>query len=64
MWRSASVWANVIVVMTADHGVAPVPEVLVEQKMPGGRIAPTRRRASSILFSKLLKNATEQENGS
>jgi predicted AlkP superfamily pyrophosphatase or phosphodiesterase len=31
---------NVIVVMTADHGVAPVPELLMEQKMPGGRISP------------------------
>ena len=29
---------NVIVIMTADHGVAPVPELLAEQKMPGGRI--------------------------
>lgn len=31
---------NVIVVMTADHGVSPVPEVLLDQKMPGGRILP------------------------
>jgi arylsulfatase A-like enzyme len=30
---------NVIVIMTADHGVAPVPELLAEQKMPAGRIA-------------------------
>jgi type I phosphodiesterase/nucleotide pyrophosphatase len=29
---------NVIVVMTADHGVAPVPEVNVARKMPGGRM--------------------------
>ncbi len=29
---------NVIVMMTADHGVAPNPELLVQQKMPGGRI--------------------------
>lgn len=29
---------NVIVIMTADHGVAPVPELLAEQKMPAGRI--------------------------
>jgi len=31
--------ANVLVVMTADHGVAPVPELLIQQKMPGGRVA-------------------------
>lgn len=31
---------NVIVMMTADHGVSPVPEVLAEQHMPGGRILP------------------------
>jgi hypothetical protein len=30
---------NVIVVLTADHGVAPVPEVNIERKMPGGRIS-------------------------
>ncbi len=30
--------ANVLVVLTADHGVAPVPEVNVARKMPGGRI--------------------------
>jgi arylsulfatase A-like enzyme len=29
---------NVLVVFTADHGVAPVPEVNVERKMPGGRL--------------------------
>lgn len=29
---------NVIVVMTADHGVAPVPEVNEARKMPGGRV--------------------------
>ncbi len=29
---------NVLVVMTADHGVSPVPEVNVERKMPGGRL--------------------------
>jgi hypothetical protein len=28
---------NVLIVMTADHGVAPVPEVSVARKMPGGR---------------------------
>jgi len=30
---------NVIVVLTADHGVAPVPEKNIERKMPGGRIS-------------------------
>jgi predicted AlkP superfamily pyrophosphatase or phosphodiesterase len=29
---------NVLVIFTADHGVAPVPEVSQERKMPGGRI--------------------------
>ena len=29
--------ANVTVVLTADHGVAPVPEVSEKRKMPGGR---------------------------
>ena len=30
---------RVIVALTADHGVAPIPETLVKKKMPGGRIA-------------------------
>jgi hypothetical protein len=30
--------SNVLVVMTADHGVAPVPEVSAARKMPGGRM--------------------------
>ncbi|HWB98539.1 MAG TPA: alkaline phosphatase family protein [Bryobacteraceae bacterium] len=29
---------NVLIVMTADHGAAPVPEVNVARKMPGGRL--------------------------
>jgi hypothetical protein len=29
---------NVVVVLTADHGVAPVPEVNIKRKMPGGRM--------------------------
>jgi predicted AlkP superfamily pyrophosphatase or phosphodiesterase len=29
---------NLLVVMTADHGVAPVPEINVTRKMPGGRV--------------------------
>ena len=28
---------NVVVVLTADHGVAPVPEVNEKRRMPGGR---------------------------
>jgi hypothetical protein len=35
--RSAGV-GNIIVVLTADHGVAPVPEVNQNRKMPGGRL--------------------------
>jgi len=30
---------NVLVVLTADHGVAPVPEVQAGRRMPGGRVA-------------------------
>ncbi|MBK5293047.1 MAG: alkaline phosphatase family protein [Acidobacteriia bacterium] len=30
---------NILVVMTADHGVAPLPELMRERKMPGGRIS-------------------------
>lgn len=30
---------NTLVVLTADHGVAPVPEVNVARKMPGGRLS-------------------------
>src|SRR5947208_3760446 len=29
---------NTLVVFTADHGVAPVPEVSKDRKMPGGRL--------------------------
>ncbi len=32
--------ANVLVVLTADHGVAPMPEVNNARKMPGGRMPP------------------------
>ncbi len=31
---------NVIVVLTGDHGVAPLPEVSAQRKMPGGRLPP------------------------
>ena len=30
--------ANVMVVLTADHGVAPLPEVNAQRRMPGGRM--------------------------
>ena len=30
--------SNVLVVLSADHGVAPVPEVAKREKMPGGRL--------------------------
>lgn len=30
--------ANVVVVFTADHGVAPIPETLQSERMPGGRL--------------------------
>ncbi|MFN7996527.1 MAG: alkaline phosphatase family protein [Bryobacteraceae bacterium] len=30
--------ANVVVVLTGDHGVAPVPETSIARKMPGGRM--------------------------
>jgi predicted AlkP superfamily pyrophosphatase or phosphodiesterase len=30
---------NTLVILTADHGVAPVPEVNVARKMPGGRLS-------------------------
>lgn len=29
---------NVIIVLTADHGIAPSPNIMAEEKMPGGRI--------------------------
>ncbi|MEX2263111.1 MAG: alkaline phosphatase family protein [Bryobacteraceae bacterium] len=38
---------NVLVVMTADHGVAPVPEVMAKRKMPGGRM-PAKIVQSSV----------------
>jgi predicted AlkP superfamily pyrophosphatase or phosphodiesterase len=39
--RSAGV-GNILVVLTADHGVAPVPEVNQARKMPGGRLSEAR----------------------
>jgi predicted AlkP superfamily pyrophosphatase or phosphodiesterase len=45
---------NVLVVFTADHGVAPVPEVNAQRKMPGGRIDPTvvKARVQAALVAK------------
>jgi predicted AlkP superfamily pyrophosphatase or phosphodiesterase len=42
---------NTLVVLTADHGVAPVPEVNEARKMPGGRLLETRlsRKMSDAL---------------
>jgi predicted AlkP superfamily pyrophosphatase or phosphodiesterase len=37
---------NYLVVFTADHGVAPVPEVNLARKMPGGRIDPATIRGA------------------
>ncbi len=37
---------NYLVVFTADHGVAPMPEVNAARKMPGGRIDPASIRAA------------------
>jgi len=33
---------NTLIVMTADHGVAPVPEVSAKRNMPGGRLSPEK----------------------
>lgn len=30
--------ANVLVVLTGDHGIAPLPELSIQRKMPGGRL--------------------------
>ena len=39
--------ANTIVVLTADHGVAPVPEILQKEKMPAGRLPAGALRAAA-----------------
>ena len=36
--KQAGGLGNLLVVMTADHGVAPVPEVNLARRMPGGRV--------------------------
>lgn len=43
-----------LVVLTADHGVSPVPEVLAEAKMPGGRMT------SASLFGPIEKALVER----
>lgn len=37
---------NVLVVLTADHGVAPLPELNQKRKMPGGRVDGSQQRAT------------------
>ncbi len=37
---------NYVIVLTADHGVSPVPEVNAARKMPGGRIDPAAIKAT------------------
>lgn len=48
---------NTIVVLTADHGVAPVPEVNQARKMPGGRLSEPR-------LSKKISEALTKRYGS
>ena len=45
---------NVLVVLTADHGVSPVPEVNQARKMPGGRMPPriVRDTVQAVLVKK------------
>jgi predicted AlkP superfamily pyrophosphatase or phosphodiesterase len=45
---------SVLVILTADHGVAPLPEVLADRKMPGGRIIEStlRKAVESALVAK------------
>ena len=45
---------SVLVVFTADHGVAPLPEVQTDRRMPGGRIveATLRKTVESALVAK------------
>lgn len=45
---------NVLVVLTADHGVAPVPETNAARKMPGGRMPPglVRKAVDAALAAK------------
>lgn len=43
--------ANVLISFTADHGVAPLPELMKERKMPGGRVP---EKAVETLMQKAL----------
>jgi len=47
---------NTLVVLTADHGVAPVPEVNEARKMPGGRL-------SEVLLSRKMTDALTKRFG-
>jgi predicted AlkP superfamily pyrophosphatase or phosphodiesterase len=47
---------NMLVVLTADHGVAPVPEVNEQRKMPGGRL-------SAADYSKKIADALNKRFG-
>ena len=46
--------ANVVVVLTADHGGAPIPEVSTARKMPGGRMT------AGVIQSTVQTKLTEQ----
>ena len=48
--------ANVVVVLTADHGVSPIPEVNAKRNMPGGR-------ADSAALSKAIEDALSAKYG-
>jgi hypothetical protein len=45
---------NVLVILTADHGVAPVPEVNIARRMPGGRMpqGAVRKAVEAVLIEK------------
>ncbi len=45
---------NVLVVLTADHGVAPLPELSLQRRMPGGRID------DKIVTAAIEKRLTDQ----
>jgi predicted AlkP superfamily pyrophosphatase or phosphodiesterase len=47
---------NMLVVLSADHGVAPVPEVNEQRKMPGGRLNPAE-------YSKKIADALNKRFG-
>ncbi len=47
---------NVLIVLTADHGVAPLPETSAQRKMPGGRMPPG-------IIQSTVQNALTQKYG-